>query len=89
MKWNRIIENRIRISTLMATLLEHLGSNVSSKFHENRGILKPILRNRDMGVSYLIFHVNTQNMYIFKPPNVSALYYEFVNIYKKGEQSAV
>ncbi len=36
----------------VATLQRHLWSNVSSKFHENRGILKPISRNRDMGVFF-------------------------------------
>ncbi len=33
---------------LVATLLEHLGSNVCSKFHKNRSILKLILLNRDI-----------------------------------------
>ncbi len=33
----------------MATLLENLGSKVFSKFLENMGILKPILRNCDLG----------------------------------------
>ncbi len=33
----------------VATLQGHLWSNVSSKFHKNMGILKPISRNRDMG----------------------------------------
>ncbi len=34
----------------IAAFLEHLGFNVCSKFHENRGILKPISQNRDMVV---------------------------------------
>ncbi len=42
-------------------LLEQLGSNMCSKFHENSGILKPILLNCDMGgVSYLNVHDTTQ-----------------------------
>ncbi len=38
--------------TPMATLQRHLWSIVCSKFHENRGILKLISRNRDMGVFF-------------------------------------
>ncbi len=38
----------------VATLEGHLWSNVSSKFHENSGILKPISRNRDMGVFFYL-----------------------------------
>ncbi len=36
----------------VANLQGHLWSNVCSKFHENRGILKHISRNRDMGVFF-------------------------------------
>ncbi len=36
----------------VATLQRHLWSNVCSKFHENRGILKPISQNPDMGVFF-------------------------------------
>ncbi len=36
----------------VATLQGNLWSNVCSKFHENRGILKPISRNHDMGVFF-------------------------------------
>ncbi len=35
---------------LVVTLLEQLGSNVNSKFHENRGILKPNSQNHNNGV---------------------------------------
>ncbi len=38
--------------SLVATLQGHLWSIVCSKFHENRGILKPISQNRDMGVFF-------------------------------------
>ncbi len=36
----------------VGTLHGHLWSNVCSKFNENRGILKPISRNRDMGLLF-------------------------------------
>ncbi len=36
----------------VATLHRHLWSNVCSKFHEIMGILKPISRNRDIGVFF-------------------------------------
>ncbi len=40
------------VHILVATLQGHLWSNVCSKFHENRGILKPITRNPDMEVFF-------------------------------------
>ncbi len=40
------------IALVAATLQGHLWSNVCSKFHEKRGILKPISWNCDMGVFF-------------------------------------
>ncbi len=56
------------IVTPVATLQRHLWSNVCSKFHENRGILKPISRNRNMGVFFTWNFVKPpQKGYILTP----------------------
>ncbi len=46
------VKLRILSQTPVATLQVHSWSNVCSKFHENRGILKPISRNRDVCIVY-------------------------------------
>ncbi len=64
--------NIVLVFFAVATLQGHLWSKVCSKFHENRGILKPISRNRYMGVFF------TWNF--VKPPKkgyISTMYFEF------------
>ncbi len=47
----------------VATLLEHLGSNVCSKFHKNRGILRSISQNHDMGLFHTWYFKKTKKVY--------------------------
>ncbi len=43
----------LHVISPVVTLPGHLWSNVCSNFHVNRGILKPISRNHDVGVFFL------------------------------------
>ncbi len=53
----------------VATLQRHWWFNVCSKFHENRGILQPISRNRDMGVFFTLNFVKPPKKGYILTPN--------------------
>ncbi len=59
--------------TPMATLLKHLGSNVCSKFHKNRGILKPISLNHNMGLFLNCFGMKIHKTGKYPPPPTQCL----------------
>ncbi len=50
--WSAAISGHLEPQSSVATLQRHLWSNVCSKFHENKGILKPISQKCDMEVFF-------------------------------------
>ncbi len=69
--------------TPVVTLLEHLGSNMCSKFHKNMGMLKPIARNHDMGVFLTWYFMQTHTMGIYStipPPQMSQLHFKPISV---------